>query len=687
MKKTVLALAAATVFSSVAIAQTIPAAGVRIYQSIDTEHNSVTKVMGEYWADGAKSQNGVVNDAKMQSYYEDQDLTFSETGKPILSITTTSADKAGAYYNFKKPLSMTNKSIRFRVRASDWKQVQDMNLILSTGDDKFDHSLTLDLTTKLHNQTNNNWVEVTASISDFENYGNANVNDIKSVLWQVRDKGGAHITTNIDKFQIIDNGRRARISITIDDGLADDLVAKQIMDKYNMKGTLFIDPSAIGTKGYLTQAQLDSFARAGWDIGGHDVNYTLRAMSDAEIKKFMSDTAKYLKQHNYKGSEYFAFPGGINDPRINAIVFENFKYGLNVDGSANPGSTVDEKRINRKSVDIYTTVDQVKGWVDNAKKNNEYLVLNFHSFNKTSTDEDNVTPANFEEMIKYVADSQIPTHTVSNAMEAIQITESLIPPQELEVADITPVTLINPKRQDFGVGIAETRYQNPTATYTGQEAQFLANYNDGEYALKGGLGVGTLNNRNYLVGDMTGMKFVNKNLLLSAGISGDVVNSVNGLQQGITSKTVTLGIDTYNDVGGISLSGYQTYYSDSNKQTGGVVMPYINTPIEGVYVFVKEKYYATQNPYDPNYYSPEHYSRSTVGTGWRKAIGENVYSGFADYGTSNADGYHSPAWAARFAVDHIENKALTYGVAVGTDTSAAGNYRYVYADIHAKYQF
>ena len=674
--------------SSAAYAQSIPL-GARIYQSVDTEHNTVTKIMGEVWADGKNSQDGVIRESKLQPYYEDNDIKSIgryET-KPVLQITTTTSEKAGGYYNFPKSISLRNKSIRFWVKASDWKQIQDMNLILSTGDDTFEHSLTLDLTTKLHNQTNDHWVEVTASISNFEAYNNPDIDNIKSVLWQVRDKGNKRVTTTIDKFSVIDNGVNSRISITIDDGLADNTVAKQIMDKYNIKGTLFIDPTAIGTKGYLTQAQIDKFASDGWDIGGHDVNYTLKAMSQAEIDDFMDKTAAYLKKHNYKGAEYFAFPGGINDPRVNESVSKHFKYGLNVDGTTNPGSVISNMRINRKSVDKYTTVDMVKQWVDDAKKNNEYLILNFHTFSNTSTDDENVKPADFEAIVKYISNTQIEAKPVSNAVAAIETVQSNIPPQDLEIADIGATTLLNPKRQDFGVGIAQTRFSNPNASYLGQEAQFLSNYNDGEYALKGGIGVGTLNNRNYLVGDMTGMKFLNSNSMVSLGVSGDIVNSVNGLAQGISQSTVTAGYDYYNDVGGISISGFQNFYTDGNKQTGGTLQPYVYTSVPGVYVYVKEKYYATQNPNDPNYYSPGNYSRTTGGVGWRKAVGENVYSGWADYGTSNADGYHSPAWSAKFAVDHVENKSLTYGVAVGTDVSSAGNYQYFYGDVHLKYTF
>ena len=699
MKRQLIALAAASLVSTVAHAQGYPL-GARVYQSFDTEKNTVTKVMGEYWVDGKNSQNGVIVDSKMQSFYNDGDVSFQQSGKllgtpqlgrPLLSVQTTSPERAGGYYNFARPVSLRNKSIRFRVRANDWPQIKEMNLTLSTGDDKFARTLTLDLTTKLHNQTDNHWVEVTASISDFDRFNNPDIDNVQALLWQIRDRGTYRIATNLDRFEIIDNGSHSKVSITIDDGLVDDLIAKQIMDQYGMRGTLFIDPTTIGTKGFLTQAQIDQFAQAGWDIGGHDVNYTLRKMTQEQINEFARQTAEYLKAHNYRGANLFAFPGGINDPRVNQAIAEHFKYGLNVDGTSNPSSTLSHMRINRKAIDSVTTVAQVKQWIDAAKANNEYLILSFHSFDNPASGDENMKSADFKEIIDYIHRTELASMPVSQGVEAVAVVESLVPPQELDVADVGPVTLVNPRRQDFGIGVAQTAYTNPGAAYSGQEIQFLANYNDGNYALKGGLGVGTLNGvtgaRTYLVGDMTGMKFVNKNMLVSLGVYGDVVNSVNGLAQGITQQGWSVGTDLYNDYGGISISGTQSYFTGGNTQTGATVMPYVNTPIPGVYVYVKDKYYTNSQPWNENYYSPDHYNRVVGGVGWRKAIGDNVYSGWADFGSAVASGYHSPAGSAKFAVDHVDSKNLTYGVTVGTDVSAAGNYQYFYADIHAKYTF
>jgi len=111
------------------------------------------------------------------------------------------------------------------------------------------------------------------------------------------------------------------------------------------------------------------------------------------------------------------------------------------------------------------------------------------------------------------------------------------------------------------------------------------------------------------------------------------------------------------------------------------------TAYEGVHIYIKDRYYINSQPDTPLFYSPQYYQRLTTGLGWRKVLGENIYSGWVDAGQANAAGTKIFAGSGRFALDHVQNKAITYGVALGTDISAASNYQYYYVDAHFKYTF
>ncbi|SFR28118.1 Polysaccharide deacetylase [Lentzea waywayandensis] len=63
------------------------------------------------------------------------------------------------------------------------------------------------------------------------------------------------------------------VSITIDDGTADQVAGADILARYGMRGTFYVISGAIDTPGYLTRAQMESLKAAGHEIGGHTVSH------------------------------------------------------------------------------------------------------------------------------------------------------------------------------------------------------------------------------------------------------------------------------------------------------------------------------------------------------------------------------------------------------------------------------
>ncbi|GAP56825.1 putative polysaccharide deacetylase YxkH [Arthrobacter sp. Hiyo6] len=63
------------------------------------------------------------------------------------------------------------------------------------------------------------------------------------------------------------------VSLTFDDGNANQLQAAQVLKAHGLVGTFFITTSWIGTSGYLTQANLHTLATDGNEIGGHTVTH------------------------------------------------------------------------------------------------------------------------------------------------------------------------------------------------------------------------------------------------------------------------------------------------------------------------------------------------------------------------------------------------------------------------------
>lgn len=98
------------------------------------------------------------------------------------------------------------------------------------------------------------------------------------------------------------------VSITIDDGTADQVVASNILSRYGMRGTFYIISGVIGTPGYLTRAQLETLKAAGHEIGGHTVSHPdLTAIPLDEARRQVCADRATLSDWGYQTTS-FAYP-------------------------------------------------------------------------------------------------------------------------------------------------------------------------------------------------------------------------------------------------------------------------------------------------------------------------------------------------------------------------------------------
>ncbi|MET0931468.1 MAG: Ig-like domain repeat protein [Aeromicrobium sp.] len=76
------------------------------------------------------------------------------------------------------------------------------------------------------------------------------------------------------------------ISLTFDDGNADQIPAATALASRGMKGTFYVNSGTIGQDGFLTRANLDALAAAGHEIAGHTVTHpSLPTLPTSEAKR------------------------------------------------------------------------------------------------------------------------------------------------------------------------------------------------------------------------------------------------------------------------------------------------------------------------------------------------------------------------------------------------------------------
>jgi peptidoglycan/xylan/chitin deacetylase (PgdA/CDA1 family) len=94
---------------------------------------------------------------------------------------------------------------------------------------------------------------------------------------------------------------RTVVSLTFDDGDADQMAAAQVLHRYRLPATFYIITGAVGTPGYVTRSDLRQLAADGDEIGGHTVSHLrLTALSSAEARRQVCESRSILARWGYR---------------------------------------------------------------------------------------------------------------------------------------------------------------------------------------------------------------------------------------------------------------------------------------------------------------------------------------------------------------------------------------------------
>lgn len=129
------------------------------------------------------------------------------------------------------------------------------------------------------------------------------------------------------------------VSLTYDDGTADQAEAAEIMARYGVHGTFYLNSSLLGASGRLSVSQARALQSAGNEIGGHSVTHAdLPTLSeDEQARQICGDRSTLLEQGFQVSS--FAYPYGDDSPATQRIVDEcGYNSARVVGGLSSPGS-------------------------------------------------------------------------------------------------------------------------------------------------------------------------------------------------------------------------------------------------------------------------------------------------------------------------------------------------------------
>ena len=237
------------------------------------------------------------------------------------------------------------------------------------------------------------------------------------------------------------------VSLTFDDGNADQMAAAQILNNYGLDGTFYITSGVIGTPNYLTVANLQSLAANGHEIAGHTVTHPdlVTLPADEATRQVCNDRVN-LTNWGFAVTS-FAYPFASSNATTEGIVRNcgyNSARGLgdiqtrfSCAGCALAETIPPANAYNTAApdqVDNNWSLTDLQRSVTQAESVGGWIQLTFHHIAASSADPLNVTPTVFQQFAAWLK-ARPATTTVKTVNQVIggtvkpAVSGPAVPPQ------------------------------------------------------------------------------------------------------------------------------------------------------------------------------------------------------------------------------------------------------------------
>lgn len=209
----------------------------------------------------------------------------------------------------------------------------------------------------------------------------------------------------------------ALLSIAFDDGNHQQLNAiNYLNNQYHIPVTCYIISKYLSNPSpdRLNAEDVKLLAKNGNEIGSHSVNHK-DLLYYFDEKSEIIQSGKDLEKLTGKPVKSFAYPYGRGNILAEREVKKIYKNARIVGGGFNTPLT-DPYRICTQVVSSDIKIQMVRDWIDEAKKNNYWLVILFHNID-TGDYVYNCSPTKFRQICALISRSKIKILTVSDALE------------------------------------------------------------------------------------------------------------------------------------------------------------------------------------------------------------------------------------------------------------------------------
>jgi len=173
------------------------------------------------------------------------------------------------------------------------------------------------------------------------------------------------------------------VSLTFDDNSAS--VYKNGLPTLNSMGykaTFYVNASTLGSAGYMTKTNLKTLASSGHEIASHLYEHVdMVTLTQDQLQQEITNNNNTIL--SILGSNYnlnsFASPFGSYTSTSVDTVMASYTSHRVTDGRFNSKANLDPRQIHAKIVSSTTTAQDVQSWIDQAKQQNLWLVLVYHT--------------------------------------------------------------------------------------------------------------------------------------------------------------------------------------------------------------------------------------------------------------------------------------------------------------------
>ena len=212
------------------------------------------------------------------------------------------------------------------------------------------------------------------------------------------------------------------ISITFDDGWKNQYTrAFPVLDRYGIKGTFYIisrmpEYMLHEGEGRMNDEEIRILSNKGHEIGAHSQTHPhLQISMPWKVRREVEGSKKDLEDRGFK-IEAFCYPYGRRNWFVDRVV-ANFGFlGARLAHGEYNTNTTDKFHLEAKCLRNFTTLEEVKNWIDNAM--DKWLILVFHQIENNPPGW-GVEQGMLEDICRYIKYKNLEVVTVSEGIRKL----------------------------------------------------------------------------------------------------------------------------------------------------------------------------------------------------------------------------------------------------------------------------